>query len=84
MSTNVGTRILAENDRLRVWDMQVPPGGEMPEHTHELPYFYVVYLTILLVDRSGRDDVRCRQTYGPYWDESCRRVPPKIKSPLNR
>jgi quercetin dioxygenase-like cupin family protein len=42
MSTNVGTRILAENDRLRVWDMQVPPGGTMPEHTHELPYFYVV------------------------------------------
>jgi quercetin dioxygenase-like cupin family protein len=42
MSTNVGTRILAENDRLRVWDMQVPPGGTMPAHTHELPYFYVV------------------------------------------
>src|SRR5687767_14646335 len=42
MSMNVGTRILAENDRLRVWDMQVPPGGTMPEHTHELPYFYAV------------------------------------------
>lgn len=42
MSTNVGTRVLAENDRLRVWDMQVPPGDTMPEHTHELPYFYAV------------------------------------------
>jgi quercetin dioxygenase-like cupin family protein len=42
MNTNVGTRVLAENDRLRVWDMQVPPGGTMPAHTHELPYFYAV------------------------------------------
>jgi 7-dehydrocholesterol reductase len=43
-----------------------------------LPYFYVLYLTILLVDRSGRDDLRCRQKYGPYWDQYCQRVPSKI------
>lgn len=43
-----------------------------------LPYFYVVYLTILLVDRAGRDDLRCRQKYGTYWIEYCRRVPSKI------
>lgn len=28
--------------------------------THFLPFFYTVYLTILLVDRSVRDDSRCR------------------------
>ena len=43
-----------------------------------LPYFYVIYLTILLVDRAGRDDLRCRQKYGTYWTEYCKRVPSKI------
>lgn len=46
--------------------------------THFVPYFYVVYLAILLVDRAGRDDRRCRRKYGAAWDEYCRRVPWKI------
>ena len=29
--------------------------------THIAPYFYVIFLTILLVDRSFRDDARCVQ-----------------------
>jgi 7-dehydrocholesterol reductase len=46
--------------------------------SHFLPYFYVVYLTILLVDRATRDDRRCRRKYSAAWDEYCRRVPWKI------
>jgi 7-dehydrocholesterol reductase len=42
------------------------------------PYFYVIYLTILLTDRAFRDDDRCRRKYGAYWDEYCERVPYKI------
>jgi len=45
---------------------------------HLLPYFYIVYMTILLVHRVGRDDLRCRQKYGKYWEEYCRTVPAKI------
>ena len=45
---------------------------------HLLPYFYFVFLTILLVDRSGRDDRRCRAKYGADWDLYCKRVPYKI------
>ncbi len=45
---------------------------------HFLPYFYVVYLAILLTDRANRDDWRCRKKYGEAWDEYCRRVPWKI------
>jgi 7-dehydrocholesterol reductase len=45
---------------------------------HFLPYFYVVYLTILLADRAGRDDRRCQKKYGPAWDEYKRRVKWKI------
>ncbi len=46
--------------------------------THFVPYFYVVYLAILLVDRAGRDDRRCHKKYGVAWEEYCRRVPWKI------
>jgi 7-dehydrocholesterol reductase len=46
--------------------------------THFVPYFYVVFLAILLTDRATRDDWRCRKKYGSSWDEYCRRVPWKI------
>lgn len=42
------------------------------------PYFYVIYLSILLTDRAFRDDDRCRKKYGKYWDEYCTKVPYKI------
>jgi 7-dehydrocholesterol reductase len=45
---------------------------------HCIPYFYVVYLTILLTDRASRDDRRCRRKYGACWEEYCQRVPWKI------
>jgi 7-dehydrocholesterol reductase len=45
---------------------------------HALPYFYVFFLTILLVDRARRDDGRCRKKYGEDWEEYCRRVRWKI------
>lgn len=43
-----------------------------------LPYFYVVFLTLLLLDRSFRHDKRCADKYGTYWDQYCERVPYKI------
>ena len=42
------------------------------------PYFYVIYLTILLTDRAFRDDDRCKKKYGPYWEQYCSEVPYKI------
>ena len=42
------------------------------------PYFYVLYLTILLTDRAFRDDQRCKDKYGKYWDQYCALVPYKI------
>ncbi len=46
--------------------------------THFLPYFYVIFLTILLVDRAYRHDRRCADKYGPYWQAYCEQVPYKI------
>lgn len=35
--------------------------------THALPYFYVLFLTLLLTDRALRDDRRCANKYGTDW-----------------
>ena len=43
--------------------------------THGLPYFYVVFLTILLIHRSLRDERRCSAKYGEHWDQYCSMVP---------
>lgn len=43
-----------------------------------LPWFYVVYLTVLLVHRAFRDDERCAKKYGTHWDEYCEHVPYKL------
>ena len=46
--------------------------------TNFSPYFYVCFLTILLVDRAYRDDLRCAKKYGHYWEAYCAKVPYKI------
>ena len=43
-----------------------------------LPYFYVIFLTFLLLDRSFRHDKRCADKYGTYWKQYCEQVPYKI------
>lgn len=42
------------------------------------PYFYVCFLTILLLDRAYRDDKRCEMKYGNDWQAYCNLVPYKI------
>lgn len=39
-----------------------------------VPYFYVVYFTVLLVHRQRRDDRLCAEKYGTAWEEYRRRV----------
>ena len=45
---------------------------------HFYPYFYVSFLTLLLLDRAFRHDQRCADKYGVYWDQYCQQVPYKI------
>jgi len=43
-----------------------------------MPFFYVIFLTILLVHRAFRDDEKCSKKYGRHWEEYCKAVPYKI------
>ena len=42
ISSNVGTRLLFENDRVRVWDLQLAPGESTGLHRHTNDFLYVV------------------------------------------
>ncbi|ETE60027.1 Lamin-B receptor, partial [Ophiophagus hannah] len=42
--------------------------------THILPYFYIIYFTLLLAHRDARDEHQCLRKYGLAWQEYCRRV----------
>jgi len=38
----VGTRVMFENDRVRVWDLALEPGESLEKHIHRVDYFYIV------------------------------------------
>lgn len=40
----IGTQVLFENDRVRIWDLLVPAGSATPWHQHFHDYFYVVVM----------------------------------------
>jgi 7-dehydrocholesterol reductase len=40
-----------------------------------MPYFYLTFLFLLLIDRSYRQEKRCAMKYGKDWDKYCERVP---------
>jgi hypothetical protein len=40
-SDEVGTRLLLQNERVRVWEIVLSPGRRVPFHRHVHPYFYV-------------------------------------------
>ena len=42
IASDVGTTLLFENDRIRVWDLQLQPGESTGLHRHESDYLYVV------------------------------------------
>ena len=39
---NLGTRIMVQNDRVRIWEHRVSPRDTGPTHLHRRPYFSVV------------------------------------------
>lgn len=41
-SENVGTRLMFENERVRVWDLSLQPGEALEKHIHRLDFFFIV------------------------------------------
>jgi uncharacterized RmlC-like cupin family protein len=37
----IGTKVLFENDHIRVWSIELPPKGHQPLHEHHNPYLIV-------------------------------------------
>ena len=42
VSDNIGSKLLFENDRVRVWDLNLAPGESTGKHRHTNDYLYVV------------------------------------------
>mmetsp|Transcript_10538 Transcript_10538/g.15842 ORF Transcript_10538/g.15842 Transcript_10538/m.15842 type:complete len:468 (+) Transcript_10538:101-1504(+) len=40
-----------------------------------LPYFYALFFTCMIIHRQTRDEVRCKDKYGEYWDVYTKKVP---------
>lgn len=53
----VGTNVVFEDDKIKVWEFVLEPGEQTPVHTHELEYiFYVLEGTTLQVfDKDDKD-----------------------------
>ena len=46
----VGSRVVFEDDKIKVWEFDLEPGEQTPVHTHEMEYiFYVINGTTLEV-----------------------------------
>src|SRR5712691_1865833 len=41
-SERVGTKIMFENERVRVWDLKLAPGESLDKHIHRTNYFFIV------------------------------------------
>jgi predicted metal-dependent enzyme (double-stranded beta helix superfamily) len=65
-SADVGTRLLFENDRVRVWDLRLAPGESTGLHRHETDYLYVVIGggSLATVHGDGRRDPSRRMEDG--------------------
>lgn len=42
------------------------------------PFYYLIYLTILLIHRIYRDENKCKKKYNKYWDDYSKIVPYKL------
>lgn len=65
---DVGTKLVLENERVKVWEFTLAPGETFPEHTHDLDYFfYVIEGSTLEVTRRDRKDTVSLEAGGVYF-----------------
>lgn len=50
----VGTKLIFENERVKVWEFTLEPGESIEAHTHQYPYFfYPIEGSTIEVTRAG-------------------------------
>jgi mannose-6-phosphate isomerase-like protein (cupin superfamily) len=56
---DVATALLFENDRVKIWEMDLAPGEESAEHRHDLDYVLVIYEgdRVAGISTDGREDI---------------------------
>jgi hypothetical protein len=57
----VGTRLLFENDRVRVWELSLEPGDSLEKHVHRLDYVILVESGGLLLSTDPDDPAHNRE-----------------------
>lgn len=76
----IGTDLLFENERVRVWDMTLAPGAasELHKHAHDYLYVYVTDNNELRIEVPGGDPMFARAGAGSvsYWEVGPGEPPP--------
>jgi quercetin dioxygenase-like cupin family protein len=60
----VGTKLLSENSRVRIWQIRLKPGERLPFHCHVLDYFWTAVTAGQACSRSIDGSIS-RRTYKP-------------------
>ena len=42
VTQQVGTKVVFEDDRIRLWELNLAPGEKTPPHEHKLPYIIII------------------------------------------
>lgn len=87
VSRDVGTRLLFENDRVRVWDMTLEAGESSHQHLHSSDYLFV-YLEPshieLVVEGASKGIYRCNDGFVQYTEVAEGLPPHSIRNVGNR
>lgn len=63
----IATRVLHEDDRVKIWDMSLAPGEASDLHTHENDYYLVMLQgdRVAGISKDGSQDIVLNLTPGP-------------------
>jgi hypothetical protein len=81
-SSKVGTKLLFENDRVRVWEMKLAPGESSQRHVHHDDYLFV-YLspaTLTLYPEQGEPETSQVKPRGVEYTEVGRGITHRLQN----
>ena len=62
-----------------VFEIMLATSWSLPAiHYGVTPFYYVIFLVVLLIHRTFRDEEKCSNKYGKGWDSYCEKVPQRF------